>query len=456
MKKCRLAVGFALLSLVLAFSAWGWPLTLTSSDGSRLEFLNEFLGRMHLKGQVHWFEYRLGGDWLVAHWFSGTRSTMSMSTQGAETVVRAQTWPNLVWRGPRLVKRTNPDFPAMIVTGGGETGAEKAKKVKAGFLYIGPIGDGGWTYAHDAGRRDLETQTGVGTVYQELVPESPASERVMETMIAQGCNVIVGTSFGYMDYMENVSKRHPDVIFLHCSGYKTTKNMGTYFGRMYQARYLSGIVAGLKTKSNTIGYVAAYEIPEVIRGINAFTLGVRSVNPRAVVKVKWSHTWYDPAKEMDAALALLDAGVDVVAQHQDTAAPQQAAEARQAWSIGYNTEMNSMAPKACMTASIWNWGPYYVSQIKAIQDGTWKSSEYWGGLKEDIVRLAPLTANAPAGSAAAVDRARRALVSGELKIFRGPLKDQSGVLRVKGGEVMSDRDLLLFDWFVEGVEGSLR
>ena len=343
----------------------------------------------------------------------------------------------------------------LVAVGCSKSGA-KSDKIKVGFIYIGPIGDGGWTYAHDEGRRFLEKETGIESSYKENVPESPAAEKVMEDMISQGCNIIIGTSFGYMDYMENVAKRHPDVTFLHCAGYKTGKNMGTYFGRIYQARYLSGIVAGLKTKANKIGYVAAYEIPEVVRGINAFTLGVRSVNPQAVVKVKWTHTWYDPAKAKDAAKALLDEGVDVVAQHQDTAGPQQAAEERNVWSIGYNTDMNSKAPKAYMTAPIWNWGPYYVRQIKAVKEGTWKSESYWGGMNDDIVRLAPLTANAPEAAKAVVDKATKDILAGTQKVFQGPIKDQTGAVKIKDGEVMADADMLKFDWFVEGVEGKIK
>lgn len=332
----------------------------------------------------------------------------------------------------------------------------KSDKIRVGFVYIGPIGDGGWTYAHDEGRRFLEKEAGVETKYKENVPESPAAEKVMEDMIAQGCNVIIGASFGYMDYMENAARRHPEVTFLHCSGYKTGKNMGTFFGRIYQARFLAGIVAGLKTKADKVGYVAAYEIPEVVRGINAFTLGVRSVNPKAVVKVKWTHTWYDPAKEKDAAKALLDEGADVIAQHQDTAGPQQAAEERNVWSIGYNTDMSAKAPRAYMTAPVWNWGPYYLRQIKAIKDGSWKPESYWGGMDDDIVRLAPLTANAPEGAQEAIAKASKEIIAGSQKIFQGPLKDQTGAIRIKDGEIMSDADMLKFDWFVEGVEGKVK
>jgi len=327
--------------------------------------------------------------------------------------------------------------------------------VKAGFIYVGPIGDGGWSYAHNEGRLYIEKELGIETLYKESVPESQEVESTIKDMIDQGCNVIFATSFGYMDYVEKVAKDYPDVKFLHCSGYKTSDNMSNYFGRIYQARYLSGIVAGLKTKSNKIGYVAAYTIPEVVRGINAFTLGVRSVNPEAKVYVSVTHTWYDPAKEKDSAIALLDQGADVIAQHQDTAGPQQAAEERGAFSIGYNTDMKDKAPKAYMTAPIWNWGIYYKNQIQEIQNGTWKSSSYWGGLNDNIVELAPLTENAPAEATEKVETAKTAIMDGSLDIFAGPIKDQTGAIKVSEGTSLTDAELLSFDWFVEGVEGTI-
>jgi basic membrane protein A len=330
------------------------------------------------------------------------------------------------------------------------------KKVKVGFIYVGPIGDGGWTYAHNEGRKYIEEKLEVETIFKESVPENQESEKVLNDMIDQGANVIFTTSFGFMDYTEKVAKQHPDVIFLHCSGYKKLDNMSNYFGRMYEPRYLSGIVAGLKTKSDTIGYVAAYEIPEVIRGINAFTLGVRSVNPDAVVKVKWTHTWYDPAKEKEAAKALLAEGADVIAQHQDTPGPQQAAEEKGVWSIGYNTDMKEMAPKAYMTAPIWNWGPYYEKQVKAVMDGTWKSESYWGSMKDGVVELAPLTDVAPPEAKEAVEKAKADIIAGKQKIFVGPLKDQTGAVKVADGVVMTDEELLSMDWFVEGVEGKIK
>jgi basic membrane protein A len=332
---------------------------------------------------------------------------------------------------------------------------EDSKKAKVGFIYVGPIGDGGWTYSHDEGRLYVEKELGVETIYKEAVPENQEVEKVLNDMIDQGATIIFATSFGYMDYVEKVAKEHPEVTFMHCSGYKGADNMSNYFGRMYEARYLSGIVAGLKTKTDKIGYVAAFEIPEVIRGINAFTLGVQSVNPDAKVTVRWTHTWYDPASEKDAADSLLDEGIDVIAQHQDTAGPQQAAEEKGAFSIGYNTDMKDKAPKAYMTAPIWNWGPYYTEQIKAVMDGTWKTDNYWGGLKDGIVDLAPLTDLAPENAKAKIEEAKKKILDDSLHVFAGPIKAQNGDLKVEEGKELTDEEMLSMDWFVEGVEGKI-
>lgn len=335
--------------------------------------------------------------------------------------------------------------------GGGDAAEEK---VKVGFIYIGPPGDAGWTYAHDEGRKFLESEMpNVEVVFVESVPESSDSERVMTELAEQDCDIIFATSFGYMDFMLNVAEKYPDKVFYHCSGYKTADNMSNYFGRIYQARYLTGLVAGAMTQNGQIGYVGAHPIPEVVRGINAFTLGVREANPSAVVKVVWTNTWYDPAKEKDAAQGLLDAGVDVIAQHQDTPGPQQAAEEAGKYAIGYNTDMRSFAPKANLTSAVWDWGPYYVEAVKAVVDGTYTSGSYWGGLEDGIVDIAPLSDEVPAEVADMVEAKKQEMINGEWDVFWGPIKDQSGTVVVPEGSKMEDGELLSFDWFVEGVEG---
>ena len=332
--------------------------------------------------------------------------------------------------------------------------------LKVAFVYVGPIGDMGWTFAHDQGRLALEeAYPNVETVYQENVPENAAdAERVIRQFAQDGANVIFTTSFGYMDPTINVAKDFPDTVFIHISGFKTADNVGTGFGKIEEPRYISGLLAGMMTESNQIGYVAAYPIPEVIRGINAFTLGVRHANPDAVVKVVWTNTWFDPAKERGAAEALLDGGADVITQHQDTPGPQQAAQDRGVYSIGYNSDMSAQAPDAVLTSVIWNWGVFYEQVIQEVMDGTWKPGQYWGGWEDGVVGLAPLADFIPAETKAAIEAEEASFAAGDetiFTIFTGPINDQAGEEKVADGQSMTAEELLSMNWFVEGVEGEI-
>jgi basic membrane protein A and related proteins len=332
--------------------------------------------------------------------------------------------------------------------------------IKVGFVYVGPIGDLGWTYAHDQGRLALEEAIpNVETGYQENVPENPAdAERVIRQFAQDGYDVIFTTSFGYMDPTINVAQDFPDTTFIHISGFKTADNVGTGFGKIDEPRFVSGQLAGQMTESNQIGYVAAFPIPEVIRGINAFTLGVREVNPEATVRVVWTNTWFNPQTERQAAEALLDGGADVIAQHQDTAGPQQAAEDRGVYSIGYNADMSALAPNAVLTSVIWNWGPYYIDIVESVMDGTWESEQYWGGWPDGIVDLAPIAEFVPEEIRSTIEEEISRFKSGEetiYTIFTGPIADQTGEIRVPEGQAMTDEELLSMDWFVEGVEGEI-
>lgn len=330
------------------------------------------------------------------------------------------------------------------------------EKLKVAFVYVGPVGDAGWTYAHDQGRKYLESKVpGVQTVFVESVPEGADSERVITQLVEQGAKIVFTTSFGYMDPTINVAKKYPGVTFMHCSGFKTAPNVGTYFGRMYQPRYLSGIAAGKQTKSDTIGYVAAFPIPEVVRGINAFTLGVRSVNPKAKVKVIWTNTWYDPAKEKQAAMSLLDSGADVIAMHQDTPGPMQAAQEKGKFGISYNTDMAKMAPKAVLTGPVWNWGPYYVKVVESVKNKTWKNEQYWGSMKDNVIDLAPYGPMVTEETKKLIADQKKKIVDGTWDVFWGPIKDQSGAVKVAAGQKMTDAEMLGFNWFVEGVDGTV-
>jgi basic membrane protein A len=345
------------------------------------------------------------------------------------------------------------------VVGCGQSSKQQSKgtqKLKVAFVYIGPINDNGYTQAQDQGRQYLVAKLGgkIETTYVENVAEVDC-ERVESDLAQKGNKVIFATSFGFMDPTINAAKKYPKVTFLHCSGYKTASNVGTYFGREYQARYLTGMVAGKMTKTNLIGYVAAFPIPEVVRGIDAFTLGVQSVNPNAKVKVVWTNTWLNPPSEKEAGKSLIEAGADVLAQHQDTPAVVQAAEEAGKYSTGYDSDMSKFAPKGYLTGPVWNWGPYFVKAVQQVLDGTWKTSQYWGPMGDKVIEISPYTANVPQDVRTLVDAKKQQLVAGTWDVFTGPIKDQTGQIRVANGQKLTDAQLLSFDWFVEGVEGTI-
>lgn len=330
--------------------------------------------------------------------------------------------------------------------------------IKVGFVYVSPTGDAGWTFTHDSARKYVIDQLGadkVKTTFVESVPEGADAERVIRNMASKGHDLIFTTSFGYMNPTLKVAKRFPKVKFEHASGYKQARNVGTYMARAYQARYLSGLVAGKMTKTNTIGYVAAFPIPEVIRGINAFTKGVREVNPDAKVKVVWVSTWYDPAKEREAAETLILQKADVLTQHTDSAAVIQTAEAKGVYAIGYHSDMSAYGKKAHLTSAIHNWGPIYLAKTKAVMNGEWKKENLWMGIAEGVTDIAPLNAAVPKNVVDLVAKKKASLKAGKMRVFDGPVNDQTGTEKVAKGSSMTDGDLQGFKWFVEGVEGTL-
>jgi simple sugar transport system substrate-binding protein len=336
-------------------------------------------------------------------------------------------------------------------------GPAMAEPLKVGFVYVSPIGDAGWTYQHELGRRHLEAVLGdkVETSYVESVPEGADAERVIREFAAGGYDLVFTTSFGYMNPTIKVAQRFPEVAFEHATGYKRAENVGTYLARFYEGRYLTGLVAGKMTKTNTVGYVAAFPIPEVVRGINAFTLGLRSVNPEAQVKVVWVSSWYDPGKEREAAETLIAQGADVITQHTDSTAPVQAAQEKGVYAIGYHSDMSKYGPTAHLTASTHTWSGHYLAAAKAVLDGSWAPQDVWGGLKEGMVELAPFGPAVPDEVRALVEAKQAEIAAGTLHPFQGPVTDQSGALRVAEGSVMSDGDMLGFDWYVQGVLGKL-
>ncbi|MGI9310168.1 MAG: BMP family ABC transporter substrate-binding protein [bacterium] len=333
--------------------------------------------------------------------------------------------------------------------------AEAAEVDNVGFVYIGPVGDHGWTYRHDIGRQAVEQELGVATTFVESVSEGADAERVIRSLAAGGSDVIFATSFGYMNPTVKVAKAFPKVRFEHVTGYKRAANVSTYSGRFYEGRAVIGTIAGHLSKSGQVGYIASFPIPEVVRGINAFTLAMRKVNPNASVNVVWVNSWYDPGREGDAAKALIDEGVDIITQHTDSPAPLQVAEQRGVYAFGQASDMRAFAPTAQLTAIIDNWDKYYVARVKAAMDDTWESSDTWDGLAAGMVELSPYGDAVPADVRAAADRVKDGIIAGTLHPFAGPIRNQDGEVAVAAGETLSDDDLLRMDWYVEGVQGQL-
>lgn len=329
--------------------------------------------------------------------------------------------------------------------------------LKVGFVYIGDTVDKGYTYAHEQGTQAMQEALGLREdqiLRKTNVNEDSSCEAALRDLVEAGCQIIFGNSFGYMEYMAEMAEEFPDVIFSHCSGFMSNEtNYNNYFGAIYQARYLSGIAAGLKTQSNKIGFVAAMETPEVIGGCDAFALGVQSVNKDAIVYIQYTNKWYDPVLERQTAEALLDIGCDVIAQHVDTPNPQIAAQDRGVWGCGYNADMTVDAPEAHLTAPVWNWGAVVTAQVQAVIDGTWKSENIFMDMADGLVDLSPLSANCAEGTAEAIEAARAKIMSGEFDVFHGPIYDNEGTLRVAEGEQLS-RPYIAgeLNWLVQGVQ----
>lgn len=333
-----------------------------------------------------------------------------------------------------------------------------AEPYKVGFIYVAPIGDVGWTFQHDLGRKALEAALGdkVKTAYVENVPEEGAdAERVIRKLATDGNRLIYTTSFGFMNPTEKVAKQFPKVKFAHCTGYKRLPNLATYSARFYEARYLAGIIAGRMTKSNIIGYVGSFPIPEVVQGINATLLAARSVNPNVQIKLVFASTWYDPGKERAAAEALISQGADIIMCHTDSPAIVQTGEEKGVWSMGYDSDESKYGSKSFLTAVTMDWNEYYIEQTKAAIAGTWKSSDVWGGLKSGMVKLAPLNAAIADSVRQEVAAAQAKIEGGTLLPFAGPIKDQSGAVKVAAGKALTDAEILNLNWLVEGVQGSL-
>jgi len=335
--------------------------------------------------------------------------------------------------------------------------AVKADPLKVAFVYIGPVGDAGWTFAHDNGRKALEAELGdkVKTTFVEKVPEGPDAERVIRDLVAQGNKVIFATSFGYMEPMLKVAADNKDVKFEHATGYKTTENMRVYDGRTFEGAYMAGVIAGSMSKTGTLGVVGSIPIPEVIRNINSFTLGAQSVNPKIKTKVVWVNSWFDPPKETEGAQSLLNQGADVLFQNTDSAAVLQTAEKAGKYAFGWDSDMSKFGPKAHLASSVINWGPYYIKAAKEAIDGTWKTENTWWGYKEGMIDLVSISDAVPADVKAKVDAIKAGLKDGSFVIWKGPIKDQAGK-EVLAKDVVADEKFLGgINFYVKGVEGKV-
>ena len=344
---------------------------------------------------------------------------------------------------------------AAMAIGLGSGAAMSADKFKACWVYVGPVGDGGYSYQHDLGRKEVEAALGdkVETVFVENVPEADA-ERPIERLARDGCKIIFTTSFGFMDPTLKVAAKFPDVKFEHATGYKTADNVATYNAKFHEGRFVLGKIAAKMSKTGTAGYIVSFPIPEVVSGINAFMLGAQTINPDFKIKVVWVNTWFDPGKEADAAKVLLSQGADITVQHTDSTAPLQIAQEQGKLGFGQSSDMMKFAPKAQLTAIVDEWGPYYIRRVKEAMDGTWKTGQAWEGMKEGAVVMAPY-ANMPEDVAKMATETAADIASGKLHPFTGPITKQDGTVAGEAGKPLPDGDILGMNWYVKGVDDKL-
>ncbi|MHB1103324.1 MAG: BMP family ABC transporter substrate-binding protein [Devosia sp.] len=330
------------------------------------------------------------------------------------------------------------------------------EKLKVGFVFLGPIGDYGWTWAHNKGREAVNAALGdkVETIYVENVAEDASAVPVMRDLAQQGCKLIFTTSYGYMDQTIQVASEFPEVKFEHCTGFKRADNVSTYNSRFHEGRAVLGTIAGKMSKSGILGYLGSYKVPEVVLGVNSFALSAQKQNPDAVVKLVMIDSWFDPAKEAAATETLINLGCDIVTAHTDSPAALQILEQKGLYGFGQGADMSSFAPNAHLTAIEDIWGPYYIERTQAVLDGTWASADSWEGMKEGTVVISPYNKTMPADVAALADQVQAGWKDGTYNIFTGPIYDQEGNLKVKDGEIMPLSDLAVIDWYVKGVQSA--
>ena len=346
---------------------------------------------------------------------------------------------------------------AGLLLAGSISAASAADKLKVGFIYLGPIGDLGWTYQHELARQALVKELGdkIETTYLENVSEGPDAERSIEQLVRAGNKLIFTTSFGYMDSTLKVAKKYPNVHFEHATGYKRNANLSTYSAKWWQGRYIQGLIAAKMSKSGVLGYIGSFPIPEVVSGINATMIAAQTINPNITVKIIWANTWFDPGKEADAAKALIDQGADIIMQHTDSPAAMQIASERGKLAFGQDSEMIKFGPKAQLTSILDTWGPYYIERVKAELDGTWKSGDTWGGLDSHMFAMAPYT-NMPDDVKKIAEDAQAAIIAGKLNPFKCPVLGQDGKpIECKGGDHLDDGQILGMNFYVKGIDDKL-
>ncbi len=338
-----------------------------------------------------------------------------------------------------------------------EAPAPKGEPLKIAFAYVGPVGDGGWSYAHDNARKALEKEFGdrIATTFVESVPESADAERVLRDFVGQGNKLIFGTTFGYMESMVKVAADNPDVKFEHATGYKTAPNLRTYDSRTYEGAYLAGVIAGAMTQSNTLGVVGSVPIPEVIRNINSFTLGAQSVNPKITTKVVWVNEWFSPPKETEAATSLINGGADILFQNTDSPAVLKTAQEKGKRAFGWDSDMTAYGPKAHLGSAVINWAPYYTKAVKDVLDGTWSTGQSWWGVKEGAIDMVSIAEDVPAETKAKVDEVKKGLKDGSFAIWKGPILDNTGKEVIAKDAVADDKFLGGINFYVKGVEGKV-
>ncbi len=382
-----------------------------------------------------------------------------MTKLSKRTILKATSWAALAATAALVGcgKKEEAAAPAAAPASAPASAAAKPEPLKVAFAYVGPVGDAGWTFAHDNARKAIEAEFGdkIVTSFVENVPESADAERVMRDLVGQGNKLIFGTTFGYMEPMLKVAADTPDVKFEHATGYKTAANLRTYDSRTYEGAYMAGVIAGSMTKSNVLGVVGSIPIPEVIRNINSFTLGAQSVNPKVKTKVVWVNKWFDPPKEGEGAQSLISGGADVLFQNTDSSAVLQKAEEKGKYAFGWDSDMSKYAANAHLASAIINWAPYYKKAVKDTLEGTWQTGGVWWGVKEGAIDIVSVSDKVPADVKAKVDTIKAGLADGSFSIWKGPIVGQDGKEVLKKDEVADDKFMGGINFYVKGVEGKI-